>query len=175
MARGYEAMKRQTTSYDYEKVFFNSAFGLGLVGLGWIAVKLGWMISGVQRNIEYLTDPAKAGLIAYRELVKWVEGENKDKDYMELANDQPFATAVYIYRTNPDAWLSYKEGFQAEHPEYFTDAGGLKDQPMDAAQVLQIIDNFMARWGAVMPMGVLIGNVGFEYLRVWRMKRRLAD
>ena len=48
MIRGYEAIRREQATYDYEKVFWGSLFGVGLVGLGWLSVKLGRIIQAVQ-------------------------------------------------------------------------------------------------------------------------------
>lgn len=40
-ARAEEVRQRNLPVYDYEKVFFNSAYSMGLFGLGWVAIKLG--------------------------------------------------------------------------------------------------------------------------------------
>jgi hypothetical protein len=42
-----EVMARKTTSYDYEKVFWNSTYSVGIFGLAWAAVKLGQWVKGL--------------------------------------------------------------------------------------------------------------------------------
>ena len=95
MAHNYEVMERQSTRYDYEKVFWNATYTVGLVGLGWISLKLGQVILGTQQAYEdaagAVTNPAKA---AYDLVVSFVEGDRK--------NEQPRYLQALILQCRAD-------------------------------------------------------------------------
>jgi hypothetical protein len=173
MLHGYEVLKRESVAYDYEKVFWNSAFGIGLVGLGWVAVKLGQTISGAQKLVASFTNVSDLGLWEYTTLFDWVEGSKKDTPFWEGAPVQLWPL-IYVGRASPTDWATYKASVQTAHPDWFLSATGSPTIPQNPAdQILQWADSFYAKYGAALPLGVLAGNVGFEYARVWRMKRRL--
>jgi hypothetical protein len=167
MAHSYEVMKRQTVAYDYEKVFFNAAFSLGLVGLGWITVKLGQSISGIEevasRSVDAFTSP---DLAAFQLLFDFVEGSRKT----ETPKYASLAYVVADYRANPDKWNEYKQVQYAAHPEW---ANTTSTQLSRANQILDTFDKFFTQWGPALPIGVLVGNVGLEYARTWKLKRDL--
>ena len=48
---------RARSMYDYPGVFRNSFYGVGLVGLGWVAVKLGRLIERAQENVTLVIFP----------------------------------------------------------------------------------------------------------------------
>jgi hypothetical protein len=176
MVRGYDVMTRRTMSYDYEKVFWNSAFGLGLVGLGWVAIKLGKEIRGYQTSWDQLTEqvakPDTIGYYQYLKLFSWVEGENRARPTWDA--EIYMWGPVYLYRADPDNWEAYKEAVAAAHPDWFLNEAGKPTVQVAAAdKVLNFLDDLYAKYGGVMPIGVLAGNVGFEYARVWRLKREM--
>lgn len=168
LLRSYEVLKRQQTHYDYEKVFWSSTYGLGLVGLGWIAIKLGKIIQGGQEVItdlsEAITNPKYE---TYKLLYDWVEGEHKD--------DTPtyhLQTLINQYRNDPEAWKVYKEDILEQHPEWnLTPTGEPAKNP--TSEILNSVDNLYVKYGPIMPLGVLAGNISLEYLRVRKVKEEL--
>ena len=67
MIRGYEAMRRERGSFNYEKVFWNTAYGIGLVAMGWVTLKLGRIVQSAQDPIGAINDAE------YKLIVKYVE------------------------------------------------------------------------------------------------------
>lgn len=51
-ARAEEVRARNLPIYDYEKVFFNSAYSVGLFGLGYAAVKMGQILAAIGIAID---------------------------------------------------------------------------------------------------------------------------
>jgi hypothetical protein len=193
MAHGYEVMRRQTVRYDYEKVFWNSTYGLGLLGLGWIAIKLGWIVSDLQ-NISaaaaayvetvkaFMADPVTSIKFSeYKIMWDYIEGAHKDTPSNVL--EYPTSEAVQAYRDAPDLWTSYKAEFAATYPQLqFTKEGEpLEKLPVadsgnaNAVRILESVDSIYTKYGAAMPIGLLVGNVGIEYLRVFRFKAEMRN
>ncbi len=197
MVHGYEVMQRRTTSYDYEKVFWNSAFGLGLVGMGWVAVKLGWIISDLQEiqkavvsyaeTVQEILDDPRRSLRINEYLFMWDAVVGPHKDVPVNNYEQGRAIAVDIMRRDlasdtPYIWAEYVADIKSEYPEITFDEEDkmltekeveARDASPSALKVLEALDTFYTRFGAAAPVAVLAGNIGFEYMRVWRLKRDL--
>ena len=163
MVRSYEVMQRRSTQYDYEKVFWNATYSVALIGLGWVSVKLGQTILGVQKIYEDTTgaisNPQKA---AYDLVVSFVEGDRK--------NDQPkYLQALILQcRSDPEYYAEWKANAQEQTP-------GI-DQPTQtesAEKILNVIDGIYTKWGAAMPLLAVGTHVAGEYVRVQRIKGEL--
>jgi hypothetical protein len=176
MARGYEVMQRQSVRYDYEKVFWNGTFTVGLVGLGWVAVKLGQTIAGLQGSVpvklwKAVTDADAADYYQYQGLFDMVEG----KDKLKAAPNTGFGSIVSYYRANLTEWDAYVEALLAKHPDWVVDESGKPtEQEKPAEKVLNYADSIFTKYGAAMPLAAVVGHVVLEYARVHKLRRDLV-
>ncbi len=171
-------MKRQSVSYDYEKVFWNTTFGIGLVALGWVSVKLGRTIGALQKVAgatgEWIKDPIKQNAINnYNNYYRWIEGA--DKDNLNIVGDEFFMQEIFDFRKDPKLWAAYKAEFAETYPDVEVKEGEAKPPVDIALEILNAVDKFYADYGMVMPLGILVGNVGIEYLRVRKMREELKE
>lgn len=190
MARGYEVMRRKSISYDYEKVFWNSTFTVGLIGLGWAAIKLGRVIGELQGAAEgagvvvrdITTAIADPPLATYEYLYDYVEGDKKD--YQPTGGwgvgTPRLWTLIQQYRADPAAWAVYKETYVEAKPEWGLTAKGVpparvEEEPLTSVKILEAADDIYARYGAAMPLGAVVSHVVLEYARVHRMRRELRE
>jgi len=148
LVRGYEVLRREQVAYDYEKVFWRALYGVGLVGMGWLTLKLGRMIYAAQNPevTEYLT------------IVDWVEGSNAETPVPNTG----FGSVVAFYRSDPEAYAEYVAEFEAENREELT-----------AGKVLSLVDTVYARYGPLMPLGVLTASASMEAVRVRKLRGEL--
>ena len=176
MIHGYEVMQRNSVKYDYEKVFWNGTFTVGLVGLGWVAVKLGQTIAGLQGSVpvklwKAVTDADAADYYQYQSLFDMVEG----KDKLNPAPNSGFGSIVSYYRANPTEWDAYIEATLTKHPDWVVDESGKPtEQEKPAEKVLSFADSIFAKYGAAMPLAAVVGHVVLEYARVHRLRSEMV-
>jgi hypothetical protein len=192
MARGYEVMQRQSVRYDYEKVFWNGTFTVGLIGLGWTAVKLGQMIVAAQdvydktlKTVVKVTSDIQQGLtnpvgsLAYNQylvLYEWVEGVHADDTPTRYG-----ASLIMDYRKYPEKWAAYKATMGAANTDDLDEFGDpykvtvLDEEPeLPAEKVLNYADSIFAKYGAAMPLAAVVGHVVLEYARIHKLRRDMV-
>ena len=171
-----DVRRRQLTSFDVEKVFWNSVYGVGLVGTAYLALQFGNLLSGASKvmsevaaGADALINPENASFDGYLMLYKWVEGEYRSKP-VEYGGGGRTALAVTVekFRSDPAAWESFKSAIAAKYPEEFKKASEVKASA--AQNILDSFNSFFNEWGPILPLGVLGANVIFEYCRVRKMK-----
>ena len=183
-----EAVYRERSRFDFEKVFWNSAYGVGIVGLGWVAVKLGKMIRDVQLNWDEINSKIAdvvpgwtAEDYEYYELtVVYVEGEFKDMPppsggiWPGVYWNPEFWDRVEFYRSDPEAYAEYKARFQIAEE---TVKAGLEEAGASSGvlKVLDVADGIYTRLGPVMPLGIVTYNTLAEVIRVRRLKEEVED
>jgi hypothetical protein len=170
MARSYEAMQRSSVRYDYEKVFWNGTFTLGLLGLGWVAVKLGQTISGAQKVItdatQIIVDP---NYVTYKQVYDYVEGVKK-LDPLPGGN-AALISAITRFRADPEDWAIFKETTLEANPDWVVDASGKPTaDPLPAEKVLNFADTIFSKYGAAMPIGAVVLHIVLEYGRVHKLR-----
>ena len=164
----------QRRAYDYAGVFWNSVYGVGLVGLGWVSIKLGKLIAEAQGQIQkieefvwdpYEADPTMITEVQYNTLYPWCDPAG-DK-YTANPPSMPIGVAIKYYRENPIIWQEIK-AYYTENSANVGPAGA----PIRPASVkaLDLLDGVYARVGPVLPVGILSYNCLAEYIRVKRMK-----
>lgn len=153
MVRGYEAMRRSRGSYNYERVFWNSIFGIGLVGVTWVTIKMGQTIRFAQNPLGGKEDSE------YKLFYLWIEGRNKSTPTFWLWPTPEIKKRVEEFRENPELWEEYKLEHEKLH----------KDDPIDV-KALDFIDGLYARYGPLMPVGLLSMNVLREAVRVRELR-----
>ena len=143
-SRAEEARERERRRFDYEKVFWNTLYGVGLVGLGYVTVKLGHVLEDLTDPVGYLEDRD------WLTLVSWVEGKYKD----QAPAGHPSSTRIIFFRADPEAWEEEKAAHMLEEEE----------KPLDV-RLLHILDRGFGRVGPALPVGVLCLNMFREWRR----------
>lgn len=192
-------MRRALPTYDYEKVFWNSTFTIGLVGLSWAAVKLGIIIKGIGNAMkdvgELFTDPR--GFIDkdfFFYLYDWCDPDglhfsdppptfNPISSFFSfsllgggfggtLVIDAAKVAAVNKYRGDPELWGAYKAKFRAQYPNVEMPTGDAehKFQPDD---ILEAANRFFDTYGSLVPIGAVMAHMGLEAARVKGLQHRL--
>ena len=169
LERRQDALIREKAVYDYEKVFWGSVYGVGLVGLGWLSIKLGKMIMAVQPpQIKVVSeDPYSLTVEQYNDLYPWV-----DPDGGKYSSPPPqggIGMVIIFYRSNPDVWEELKASF-VDSGEVDLDGVPVVPVPVKA---LTLIDGVFGRFGPVIPVGVVGFNMLSEKIRVKRLRGEL--
>lgn len=152
LAYQHRVLMRRERSYDYEKVFWSSVWSVGLVTLGWVAVKLGQAVAWIQ---DPLAASTRQGLEGYAEYV-WGSKADVPIEAVPILL-QP---GVAMFRKNPDA-LKAQIAEQEEKG----------DKP--ALKILEVADRVYGEVGAILPLGVVASQVLIEYLRVRKLRSEL--
>jgi hypothetical protein len=198
--RAQVVARRQLPTYDYEKVFWNSTFTIGLVGLSWAAVKLGIVIRSVGQSMQdvgaLFTDPA--GTINrefFFYLYDWCDPNGVHfSDPPPIFNpvssffsfnimtggfglgtatyDAVRVAAVNKYRADPALWAAYKAKFQAQYPDVNMpeDDAEHKFEPSD---ILDAANRFFDNYGSLVPIGAVMAHMSLEAARVKGLQHRL--
>ena len=169
MSASYERSKRLDRTFNYEKVFWNSAFSLGIIASVWLGVKAGQAIKALQDPVgtaekavtTWIEDSKEAGL---ETVASFVEGENKAKSLAGVPSG--LAGPISFYRNNPEEWKALKEA-QAKSESVTGEA----EQPKDA---LDYIDGVYADYGEYLPAGAVLLQLALEANRV-RLARMEYD
>jgi len=170
--RTLEDLQRERSRPDLEKVFMNSLFGVGLVGVGYLAVKLGQTILYVQDSIETagaaiedVTTPGSVGRSTAKTLEDWVLGDKADVPVGKIPNSMA-RLEVRRLRAARDGGDKEAIAELVEKAE-----GPPQDQRVtETAKILGNLDRFYTRWGAILPVGIVAFNGAVELLRVRRVR-----
>ena len=148
-----EIIKRNS-SYNFARVFTNSAYGIGLVGLGWVAIKLGRIIESAQE----ITDPTIIATAKFNLISLYVDGIYKDVDLNVIdprGLSEEYRDLITSFRAFPEDWAEYKSQYEAEQS---------KRNP--ELKALDAIDWVYSRAGPVLPVSVLGLNALAEFIRM---------
>jgi len=173
--RSMKVMQRQLPTYDYEKVFWNSTYSIGLVGLTYVAVKMGQLIMGLSHNLteagRIFTDPDKA---SYDWLYPYCDPEGdkyQDQNGKWIPYPGTHGSVVQYYRDSPEEWEAYKQKIIDKYGE-----GTDKPSGADAIfKTLDMIGSIFDKYGPIMPLGVVAGHTFIEYRRVERLKGKWTE
>ena len=191
LERKQKVLERESVSYDYEKVFWRSAWSFGLVGLGYMTLKFTGYIRKAQVEAWKTQNPTVS---KYHTLWHYIEGEFKDEvidvemswfdkllanlagplaslgmlqAYDELEND------ILLYRGDAEAWAARKREAYMTWPDHVNSDGSPRVSGED--KVLDIVDRIGDRVLPVLPLGLLGFHVVSEKIRVRRMESELKD
>ena len=166
--RQSEVLYRERTVFDMQGVFMNSAYGVGLVGLGWVAIKLGRMIQTAQDVVSGEVVKTFIATAEYNSLFDWVEGKYKDVPLESVRQALTPENRVLIedFRANSYLWEDYKAQYMVDSP--VRDA--VEAAKPAEIKILDIIDGAYGRFGPIMPFGVVSANVLLEAIRIRRLK-----
>lgn len=194
--RSLAAMRRQWAVYDHEKVFWNSVWTVGLIGLGWVAVQLGKTIEAVMSLPEQIANQLGIDVpgigdprYEYLMITNYVEGDGKKKSVpapktggLGLGIGGAVPNEMYddimLYRSDANAYASWKQEFKVAHPElkdYINKIDEVHGTSVafTSRNVLHKLDQFYGEYGPVMPFAAVMGHMGLESLRVYRIRKRL--
>ena len=180
LERKQKVLERESVSYDYEKVFWRSAWSFGLVGLGYLTLKFTGLLRSSQQALWRVSNIEVSD---YFNLYDWVEGVYSDKEI----TDPAWASMIWgikdpgalwedhvtYYRENPVEWAEYKYDAFTKWPEYVNRDGSHRVDPTD--KILDIVDRVGDRVLPVLPLGLLGFHVVSEKIRVRRMESELKD
>jgi len=198
--RAKTIMIRQLPTYDYEKVVWNSTFTVGLVGVGWLAVKLGMMIRAIgvtAKDIsQWVTNPSgQINKDWFFYLYDWCDsnGVNFGKDAPTfnalgsffsfnwftggfgagtMGYDAAKVAAVKYYRENPKKWDEYKAEFQKQYPDEKMPTGDV-EHVFAPSDILDWANSFFDTYGSIVPIATVMGHMGLEFVRVKSLQRRI--
>lgn len=189
---------RQLPVYDYEKVFWNSTFTIGLVALGYAAIKLGQVIQTLQKIISLDFLPKQ---LAYYEpeysddflyVYEWMEGYKKDTATPTLGGRITWGWSirevnravpnyryrlVYYYRTTPGAWMEWKTEFYEKGDLTEEDVQAHSEDitkrvaELEKPDVLKEVEKVYAQWGPIMPLAAIGGHATLEWFRIKKLKK----
>ena len=176
LERQQKVMSRVLVSYDYEKVFWRSVYGVGLVGLGWVSLELGNMIRSGQKLVEGIgftevpADPTSITIEQYNKLYPWVDPSGIR--YNDLVPQGPVGMMYLKYRNEPAIWEAIKAEFiaagEVAGPDENVPPGAPKPEPVDRA--LAACNWAFNKFGAIIPPALVGYNVATEAVRIRRLK-----
>jgi hypothetical protein len=146
-------LERERTSYDYERVFWGSVYGVGLVGLGWVALKLGRLVQVAQDPVGALNDAE------YRLIVRYVEEE----PFADVGGLTAHRQTIMDFRDDPYLYEDWKAAYAQA-----------KASAPPEIRVLDVVDRAFGRFGPVIPAGIVGFNILSEKVRVKRLERELG-
>jgi hypothetical protein len=177
-----EEMRKERSRFQYEKVFWNTAFGIGLVGVTWVAVKLGLMMEWITNPeaviddvVASITDPVTKTVVRSQMafIVKWVEGEYKNR--LPPQGNTGIIVIYFrdLYVNNPDEYYrrvyqTTTSGIPVNGDEPLVEDDVVPRDPM--YRMLGVADRVYGRYAPVLPLGLVVLNVGNEMVRVRRLK-----
>ena len=164
LVREFRERQRERGRFDYQRVAFDSAMAVALVGVTWFAVKLGLGIHEVSKIAQ---DPDGAAQDAARGIeigqlrnqIRMLEGPVRPGDRVQSKVGREAALVALRRR------LAELEGVQASVDEVDV-SPGIKE--------LRGLDRFMTRWIPVAPVGIAGANIFMEVLRIRRLRSGFA-
>ncbi len=166
----FERIAEAGSRFDTERVFKDSLFTAGLIGVAWISVKLGLSMFGLKRIVE---DPGVAA--------RGIAIASKRGTLTELRRQQRLGEAgVGRIMGGPQGVLRRPKDIQPDidRVQVELDVLLLEEEEAEAEEsvanpalpVLKSLDRGFNQWGAILPVAAVAGNIGFELLRVRKMR-----
>ena len=183
--RRQKVLERESVSYDYEKVFWNSTWSIGIIGLGALSLKLGFILRDMQRLVEDsgaivadILSPGSIGLESYKTYYLWIDGDYKDRNsVLASAFARPYIDA---WREDPDTVMGTNDGdttwtivkaYYAESSDEVDETG----KPIVEKGLLDMVDSVFNRVGPLLPVCAVGFHVVREKIRARRMESELKD
>ena len=165
MGQSIERSKRLDSSFNYEKVFWNSAFAVGLLGLGWVSVQLGKTIQLIQDPVGSITAMADDLGDGAKEAVIDVVENGGDSAWSTLASTSGVFSLVTLYfRNNDEAFQQFKASVEAEETAEAEEESKQRD-------ILDYLDEAYGDYGSIAPAAIVGLNIALELHRVSRARR----
>ena len=176
----YERERR----YDFEGVFWNSLYGIGIIGLGWVAVKTGVLIADVQRSTMDMSRSIQLTALNTEITNLEMAISAKSPTFAALPTwmiaISPFSALV----TKVWDWLRVTADDPAVDEELAVMAAELEGlyadrialmEPVEASEsgttrLVRKADVVYGRFGPIAPVGILGFNALNEMIRVRRME-----
>ena len=182
-----EATYRDRSRFDTEGVFWNIAYSVGIVTLGYVAIKAGVMIADTQlyvndslrkiqlakvnTDIKSLESSIAAKSPTFAALPTWLLAVSpasglvtKIWDWLRFTADDPSLDAEL-------ADMAYDlEALYLERIELMAPAQASESK---ATGFVRQVDAYYGRYGPILPLGVVGGNVLLEAIRVRRLREEV--
>ena len=182
-----EATYRDRAKFDTESVFWNIAYSVGIIGLGYVAIKAGVMIadtqlfvndsvrklelSKVNTDIKSLESAIAAKSPTFAALPTWLLAVSpfsglvtKIWDFLRVAADDPGLDAE-LSDMAYDLEALYLKRIELMAPAQASESA--------ATGFVRQADAYYGRYGPILPLGVVGGNVLIEAIRVRRLKKEV--
>ena len=180
-----EAVYRERCEYDYQRVFWGSVYGVGLVGLGWVSIKLGLMVADAAEAAQGLIDQARikeleARAVLLETQIKLKAPAAQELPWWMIAILNPVSSftfglpeLIYKYLTTPDDDPEI-DALKQELLEVYAELEALKAprevQENKAAGLVRRLDGVYGAVGPVLPAALLSYNALTEYIRVRKLR-----
>ena len=178
-----EIIKRNS-SYNFARVFSNSAYGIGIVGLGWVSIKLGVLIADTQLALAKGVE-----LKTINERIKVLEAAI-DKEtptstvlpwwIMPAMPGSVYAMQIWDYLRHliNDPAIDIELANMAEELEaLYIERAELKGDVPESklTENLRAVDAVYGRYGPVLPVSVLGLNALSEFIRMRKVMVARVD
>lgn len=171
--------------YDFEGVFWNSLYGIGIVGLGWVAIKAGVMIADTQITISGLLNAAA------------IQDLNKQIEVLEAAIQKSLPSSAslpwWIMPVAPFSVLALNlwdflrtlvgdpgveedlAAMASDLQDLYNERAALQGEVVEssATKFVRKADAVYGRYGPIVPVGLLGFNALNEMIRVRRLEEKV--
>ena len=166
--RAQQVLARDRVSFDYEKVFWRTLYGVGLFGIGAVTVKMGVWLGGLPSLDEIVSDFTgldNKGMLNEDSFWRIYD----DVEAGRSGGSVGYAGMVTYYVNAPDEWQALKDLYMP-----ITDAGEQVPVKKPAVQVfVEGADKIINNYGPVVPMGIFMFGLVSEYSRTRSLKGAL--
>ena len=171
--RAQQVLARDRVSFDYEKVFWRTLYGVGLFGVGAITVKMGTWLGNIKSIDEAVADFNSLGSAATEISEDTFWRIYDDVEAKRTGGSVGIAAMISYYVYHPEDWETLKIKYVPGYTEQAEDDPPILVQKPKVQMIVEGMDRLMYDYGPVVPVGIFLFGLASEYSRTRRMKGAL--